>query len=32
VIIHIGNSDFKQDKDRGFYAGGIIVWSLDENK
>jgi hypothetical protein len=32
VIIHIGNTDFKQDKDREFYAGGIIDWSLDENK
>lgn len=32
VIIHIGNPDFKQDKNRGFYAGGIIDWSVDENK
>jgi hypothetical protein len=32
VIIHIGNPDFKQDKERGFYAGGIIDWSVDENK
>ena len=32
MIIHIGNPDFKQDKDRGFYAGGIVDWSVDENK
>lgn len=30
AIVHIGNPNFKNNTDGGFYAGGIIDWSLDE--
>jgi hypothetical protein len=28
TIVHIGNPAFKNDKDGGFYAGGIIDWDF----
>lgn len=32
VIVHIGNPDFKDDKEGGFFAGRIIDWSIDPNQ
>ena len=29
VIVHIGNPDFKNDKEGGFFAGAIVDWSVD---
>ena len=29
VIIHIGNPDFKNDKEGGFFAGAIVDWSFE---
>lgn len=29
VIIHIGNPDFKEDKEGGFFAGQVIDWDLE---
>ena len=29
VIVHIGNPDFKYDKEGGFFAGAIVDWSVD---
>lgn len=29
IIIHIGNPDFKNDKEGGFYAGAIINWEFE---
>ncbi|WAC12518.1 hypothetical protein [Dyadobacter pollutisoli] len=29
VIVHLGNPDFKNDKEGGFFAGQIIDWSID---
>jgi hypothetical protein len=29
VIIHIGNPDFKNNKESGFFAGEIIDWSFE---
>jgi len=31
TIIHIGNPDFKTDKDTGFFAGKIIDWSFESD-
>ncbi|RZL64150.1 MAG: hypothetical protein EOO93_07365 [Pedobacter sp.] len=31
TIVHLGNPDFKNQKDLGFYAGEIIDWSIDPN-
>jgi hypothetical protein len=30
AMVHIGNPTLKNNKDGGFYAGGIIDWSLEE--
>ena len=30
VIVHIGNPDFKDDKDDGFFADVIIDWNFEE--
>ena len=32
VIVHIGNPDFKDEKEGGFFAGAIVDWSVDENE
>jgi hypothetical protein len=32
VIIHIGNPDFKDDKDGGFFAGQIIDWGFESTE
>ena len=32
VIVHIGNPNFKDNKDMGFFAGDIIDWSTDPNE
>jgi len=32
VIIHIGNPDFKNDKDGGFFAGQIVDWDFEPTK
>lgn len=32
VIVHIGNPNFKDDKGGGFFAGGLIDWSIDSNQ
>jgi hypothetical protein len=29
VIVHIGNPDFKDDKEGGFFAGAIVDWSFE---
>jgi hypothetical protein len=29
VIIHIGNPDFKDDKEGGFFAGAIVDWGFE---
>ena len=29
VIVHIGNPDFKDNKDGGFFAGAIVDWSFE---
>lgn len=29
VIVHIGNPNHKDNKSGGFFAGGIVDWSLD---
>lgn len=29
VIVHIGNPDLKEDKEGGFFAGGIIDWDFE---
>jgi len=29
VIVHIGNPDFKNDKEGGFFAGAIVDWNVD---
>lgn len=29
VIVHVGNPDMKGDRQGGFFAGGIIDWSLE---
>ena len=31
TMIHIGNPDFKNDEDGGFFAGAIIDWGLKSN-
>jgi hypothetical protein len=31
TIIHIGNPDFKNDKEGGFFAGQIINWDFDSD-
>jgi len=32
VIIHIGNPDFKEDKEGGFFAGQIVDWSFESEE
>ncbi len=32
TIVHVGNPDFKNQKDGGFYAGEIVDWSIDPNE
>jgi hypothetical protein len=29
TMIHVGNPEFKNDKDGGFFAGAIIDWGLE---
>ncbi len=29
VIVHIGNPDYKDDKEGGFFAGAIVDWSFE---
>jgi len=29
VIVHIGNPDFKDEKEGGFFAGAIVDWDVD---
>ena len=29
VIIHIGNPDFKDDKEGGYFAGAIVDWDFE---
>ena len=29
VIVHIGNPDFKDNQEGGFFAGGIVDWTVD---
>lgn len=29
VIVHLGNSEFKEDKNGGFFAGELIDWSFE---
>jgi len=31
TIVHVGNPDFKNQKDSGFYAGEIIDWTVEPN-
>lgn len=30
VIVHLGNPDFKEDKDNGFFAGKLIDWDFEQ--
>jgi len=30
VIVHLGNPEFKEDKQNGFYAGELIDWEFEE--
>ena len=32
VIIHIGNTDFKENKKGGFFAGKIVDWRIESEK
>ena len=32
VLIHIGNPNFRDDKNGGFFAGMIIDWSVEQNE
>ncbi|WP_316821150.1 hypothetical protein [Pedobacter gandavensis] len=32
TIVHVGNPDFKNQKDGGFYAGEIVDWSIESNE
>jgi hypothetical protein len=32
TMIHVGNPDFKNDKDGGFYAGAIIDWTFESKE
>jgi hypothetical protein len=32
VIVHLGNPDFKNDKEGGFFAGQIIDWTIDSTE
>lgn len=32
TIVHIGNPDFKNDKDGGFFGGAIIDWNFSSNE
>jgi hypothetical protein len=32
TIVHIGNPDFRTDKDNGFFAGHLIDWEIDSKR